>query len=71
MKSLRERFEEKYIPEPNSGCWIWIAYLDGSEIALFVYVDEVRLTGRQVAFPHLPDKFIVAEIHVVDVNVTV
>lgn len=23
--SLRERFEEKYIPEPNSGCWIWTA----------------------------------------------
>lgn len=20
-----ERFEEKYIPEPNSGCWIWIS----------------------------------------------
>ena len=19
------RFEEKYIPEPNSGCWLWIA----------------------------------------------
>ena len=23
MKTLRERFEEKYIPEPNSGCWLW------------------------------------------------
>jgi hypothetical protein len=22
-KSLLERFEEKYIPEPNSGCWLW------------------------------------------------
>ena len=22
--SLLERFEEKYIPEPNSGCWIWL-----------------------------------------------
>jgi hypothetical protein len=22
-KSLKERFESKYIPEPNSGCWIW------------------------------------------------
>jgi len=20
-----ERFEEKYIPEPNSGCWLWAA----------------------------------------------
>lgn len=23
-RSLMERFEEKYIPEPNSGCWLWI-----------------------------------------------
>jgi len=23
--SLLERFEEKYIPEPNSGCWLWTA----------------------------------------------
>lgn len=23
MKSLREKFHDKWIPEPNSGCWIW------------------------------------------------
>lgn len=23
-RSLKERFEEKYIPEPNSGCWLWL-----------------------------------------------
>ena len=23
MASLLDRFEEKYIPEPNSGCWLW------------------------------------------------
>ena len=22
-KTLLERFESKYIPEPNSGCWLW------------------------------------------------
>lgn len=26
--SLRERFETKYIPEPNSGCWLWLATVD-------------------------------------------
>lgn len=25
--SLRDRFEAKYIPEPNSGCWLWIGPL--------------------------------------------
>lgn len=29
MKSLRERFETKYEPEPNSGCWLWTASQDG------------------------------------------
>ena len=24
IKTPIERFEEKYIPEPNSGCWIWL-----------------------------------------------
>lgn len=24
MKSVQERFESKYIPEPNTGCWLWI-----------------------------------------------
>src|SRR5258708_34607854 len=30
MKTLREKFEEKYHPEPNSGCWIWIAALSSA-----------------------------------------
>lgn len=29
MKTLIQRFEDKYIPEPNSGCWIWIGVLSG------------------------------------------
>ncbi len=24
MRSLRDRFEDKYMPEPNSGCWLWM-----------------------------------------------
>ena len=24
VASLQERFEERYIPEPNSGCWLWL-----------------------------------------------
>lgn len=29
MKSALERFEEKYIPEPNSGCWLWFGAVAG------------------------------------------
>ncbi len=29
MRSLQERFDEKWTGEPNSGCWLWTASLDG------------------------------------------
>jgi hypothetical protein len=28
-RNIRERFEEKFIPEPNSGCWLWLACIQG------------------------------------------
>jgi len=28
LKTTLERFEEKYVTEPNTGCWLWIAALD-------------------------------------------
>jgi hypothetical protein len=35
--TLAERFEQKYIPEPNSGCWLWTASINylgyGTEFA--------------------------------------
>ena len=34
-KELRERFEEKFIPEPNSGCWLWLAFVAGDGYGKF------------------------------------
>lgn len=28
-RPVLERFEEKFMPEPNSGCWLWIACQQG------------------------------------------
>lgn len=28
VDAFRERFESKTMPEPNSGCWLWMAYVD-------------------------------------------
>ena len=28
-RSIQERFDEKYTPEPNSGCWLWTASSNG------------------------------------------
>jgi hypothetical protein len=30
MKPLRVRFDEMWTPEPNSGCWLWLANMDNS-----------------------------------------
>jgi hypothetical protein len=29
MANIRTRFEDQYIPEPNSGCWLWLGGTDG------------------------------------------
>jgi hypothetical protein len=29
-RPLQERFDEKYMPEPNSGCWLWISTMGKS-----------------------------------------
>lgn len=32
--TLQQRFDEKYIPEPFSGCWLWTGSLDGNGYGL-------------------------------------
>lgn len=39
---ILERFQDKYIPDPNSGCWLWTAYCDPKGYGRF------RLRGRIV-----------------------
>lgn len=31
LPNVRARFEEKVIPEPNSGCFLWMAAVGGSQ----------------------------------------
>ena len=45
--SLFERFESKYIPEPMSGCWIWICAYQGSD-PKWRY-GHLNISGRSVA----------------------
>ena len=45
-KSLTERFEEKYIPEPNSGCWIWTAFTDRHGYGKFIVAGQMKLAHR-------------------------
>jgi hypothetical protein len=45
MPSLRQRIESKFIPEPNSGCFLWLGYLNDKGYA------KIRI-GNQLQFVH-------------------
>lgn len=55
-KTLQERFEAKYIPEPNSGCWLWIGSYDSKGYGQLRMPDRLKvathialeLSGRPV-----------------------
>jgi hypothetical protein len=41
-----ERFELKYLPEPNSGCWLWTAGLCGTGYGIFWWGRKIVLAHR-------------------------
>lgn len=43
LKYIKERFEAKFIPEPNSGCWLWEATTNPDGYGRFRY--KGTLTG--------------------------
>jgi len=45
-KSDRERFEDKFIPEPNSGCWLWMARVDRAGYGGFRYMGDWQRSHR-------------------------
>lgn len=42
-KTVLERFEEKYVPEPNSGCWLWIGGYGPRGYGAFYNKEENRM----------------------------
>jgi hypothetical protein len=48
MTDLLRRFEENYIPEPNSGCWLWTAAVSNRGYGQF-YVGSRRVEQSHVA----------------------
>lgn len=36
-RSEFQKFEDKYIPEPNTGCWLWLGNQSGSGYGMFWY----------------------------------
>lgn len=54
-KDVKKRFEEKCIPEPNSGCWIWLYSLTSNGYGQFSYNGRQRRAIR-VAYEIYKDK---------------
>jgi hypothetical protein len=48
--TLLERFERKYIPEPNSGCWLWIGAIGGEDDRGLISVNGGPITAHRVAW---------------------
>lgn len=51
--SILERFEDRYIPEPNSGCWLWFSNVNPSTGYGRFYIDEEqKVLAHQFSFAH-------------------
>ena len=48
-KTLEERFYEKCIPEPNTGCWLWVG---ASNQAGYGQIEAHGREKKPTAFPH-------------------
>jgi hypothetical protein len=46
MKTVTDRFEEKFIPEPNSGCWLWEGGIGSSGYAQFWFNGKTVQSSR-------------------------
>lgn len=58
---LRARFEQSYLPEPNSGCWLWDADTDNKGYGRIRDDGKVRLAHRVSLFLNVgkfPTKFV-------------
>lgn len=63
-----QRFEEKFIPEPNSGCWLWVAGLNASGYGVFFEGKKTRQNSlaHRWAYKHfvgdIPDGLVLDHI---------
>lgn len=47
-----ERFFDKYVPEPNTGCWLWIASLSQDGYSQFRDENGRNTSGHRWAYTH-------------------
>lgn len=52
-------FEEKYIPEPNSGCWLWTSYWDNKGYGIMSYGRKAHRESFELYVGPIPDGYYV------------
>lgn len=50
--TVLERFEAKYIPEPMSGCWIWIGAIGPKNGYGYISIDRVATLAHRFSYVH-------------------
>lgn len=50
MDTVLERFEEKYEPEPNTGCWLWTAYTNCDGYGYFRLNSKTTVTAHSMSY---------------------
>ena len=48
-QDLRSAFFEKFIPEPNSGCWLWTGSMEGGGYGCLTYKQK-KYTGHRLSW---------------------
>lgn len=46
MRTLVEKLEEKYVPEPNTGCWLWFGVTSGKGYGAMQVNKQQKLAHR-------------------------
>lgn len=59
MNKIIERFNAKWIPEPNTGCWLWIGSLNSKGYAV---IQKPRMRGKYIQAHRLSYQIHVGEI---------
>lgn len=59
--TIVKRFERKFIPEPNCGCWLWTGAISSSGYGSFAITSKNVITAHRASFliyKGVPDNFV-------------
>ena len=49
--SVQERFLEKVVPEPNTGCWLWLSHVDSDGYSR-LSINNISILAHRYSYEH-------------------